>query len=124
MARAERRKDRRVEFTFPVKYRLVGKFLEMWQEGRIADLSAGGLRLMTSQFIERGEELELQVQLPMQQGPYVLVGRAVWRKETPTHHEYGVAFVDVTPEKQIGIDGLVRVLSQEHPPASSPEGGS
>ena len=117
MTRSERRKDPRVGIPFAIKYRLVGKFLEMWNDGLMTDLSAGGVRCVSAQPLDRGDQVELQITLPNWREPFLCSGRIVWQKDSPAGPEHGVSFMDVTPDKQIKIDELVQFLIKERPEA-------
>ncbi len=76
----------------------------------MADLSAGGLRLIGRQPLERGVHLELQILLPIRQEPYLMSGQTVWQREVADGYEYGVAFLDMTPDKQVQLDELVQFM--------------
>lgn len=76
----------------------------------MADLSAGGLRLVGRQPLERGVLLELQIVLPIRQEPYFINGRVAWQRDMTDEYEYGVAFLDVTPDKQVQLDELVQFM--------------
>lgn len=110
---SERRQYSRVQFPLPVRYRIAGELMSLWRTGDIVNLSAGGLRFTSTQLLESGTRLEFQIHLPVRQESYVVIGELVWVHEsirgTP---EYGVAFIDVSPDKQTEIDELVRFLTR------------
>ena len=107
----ERREYDRAPFQVPMKFRRAGLLMELWHQGILTDLSAGGLRLVTQELLDLETRLEFQLLLPTQGASYVLLGTVVSEKQTNTgDSEYGVAFDDVTPDKQVIIDQLVEFL--------------
>jgi len=111
MRDSERRRDPRIDFAIPVQFRPAGGLAEPWRKGQAGDISAGGLRFLAGEVLERGDRLEFQIVLPIRREPFLLSGEVVWIHpvpEAPT--EYGVEFIFVTPDKLVEIDQLVRFL--------------
>ena len=109
----ERREYRRADLRFVIKYRRAGALMDLWRDGTMTDLSAGGLRFSTEELIDQGVTLEFQILLPIRKDPYVLVGQVVSEAPSePQRSEYGAAFVDVSPDKQVEVDELVQFLTR------------
>ena len=80
----ERRKYDRASFQVPVKFRRAGSLMELWHQGILVDLSAGGLRFMTPELLDLETRLEFQLLLPTQGASSVLLGTVVSEKQTNT----------------------------------------
>ena len=117
MSSSERRRDPRASLPTAVKYRLADLPEDLWRSATIGNLSAGGLRLRTAQALKVGMRVELEITLPDRIEPYYLKGAIAWVKATPRAvQEYGLSFVDVTPERQFQIDQLVQFLMRRRVP--------
>ena len=108
----EQREFKRVDLHLPIQYRPAGGFASLWQQGTLVDISASGVRLATRELLECETKLECVLTLPIRKDPYVLLGIVVSEHPRPGQHEYGVAFMGVTPEKGEEIDELVRFLNK------------
>ena len=64
------------------------------------------------ELLDKGVRLEFHVALPTRKEPYLFRGQVVWSEPTAAElkKEYGVVFLDATPEKQAEIDELVEFL--------------
>ena len=80
-----------------------------------ADLSAGGLRLMTMEPIEVGMKLQFEISLTVRKDPFILLGRVVWERQVGKGSECGVEFTDISPDVQMEIDRLVELVSRPGP---------
>lgn len=112
----ERRRDPRVEHCHAIRYRpsgATGKPFEAWLDGVMTDLSAGGLRLTGTYPFETGDRVEVELLLPIRPDPFLFVGEVRWHKPVAADlSEYGMVFVEVSPEQQFELDGLVQFLRQ------------
>jgi c-di-GMP-binding flagellar brake protein YcgR len=109
---SERREYLRAQYQCKIRYRphleLMGM---MWYAGTMTDFSASGLRFVGSQPLEPDSRVELEIALPMQDEPYSFMGRVAWEQsQEEGSYEYGVEFVDVTPDQQVVVDELARFL--------------
>ena len=108
----ERRRFPRITQPFRVQYR-IGDVGGGWEAATTINLSAAGVRFRSEQPIERGNRIELQIQLPNATEPLHLLGLVVWSQmESPQVIDVGVEFVDVTLEQQAQVDRLVQFLSK------------
>ena len=117
MSSHERRRDPRALWPTTVTYRLLDIPDDLWRTATVGNLSAGGTRLRTAQTLTLGTRVELEVVLPDRAEPYHIRGEVVWVKASPKGvQEYGLTFVDLTPERQFDIDQLVQFLMRRRVP--------
>lgn len=109
----ERRRRPRIRQPFYAKCRPVGGVGgSAWYHVNPLNLSAHGMKFLGPRLFEHGCSLECSITSQNTVRPLVLSGRAVWGKTHPSGAvEQGIEFVDVTPEQQVQLDGLVRTLS-------------
>lgn len=62
MDAAEQRKFPRFHYSIPIKYREKGRTIPTYTVTR--DISVGGLKILTSDFLPRGTEINVEVELP------------------------------------------------------------
>jgi len=113
MSPDDRREFHRAGFHVAIAYKRIGALLETWQNGTMTDVSAGGLRFTTDDPIDQGAQLEFKLVLPIRKDAYILDGLVV--SEQPADGgsvEYGVAFLDLEPDRQAEVDELVRFLNR------------
>lgn len=116
---SNRREFPRAKVSTALKYREVNELGTNVHPGVLTDLNAGGLQFTGERRIESGARLELHLKLLSQSQPYRITGEIVWVRDARSGlTEYGVQFIDVTPDQQFEIDELVRFLMQ----APHPEG--
>lgn len=108
----EQREFERAELHLPIQYRPAGGFASLWQQGTLVNISATGLRLAARGMLELEAKVEVALTLPIRSTPYMFSGTVASEHVQPGQHEYGVVFVDVTPEKSEEIDELVRFLNR------------
>ncbi len=96
MKHDERRRDTRFE---DVKEVVVTQIFPSQEEQVITqtrDISASGLRYSSPREIPVGALIK--VELEIHEKPVVLMGQVRWQKQTDTHHEAGVEFVNVADD--------------------------
>lgn len=112
----EHRKFPRAPHSCEAKYRLYGLLTEGWVTITVLNISAGGVRFRAAEQLEPGTVLEVQLQLPADPAPLVIMGRVIWsRMPAAGVAEIGTAFLSVTPEQSVRIDDLVRFLKSRSP---------
>ena len=101
----------RVPLPFRASCRHYGALEETWHQVALLDLSAGGMSFTGEDLFEPDSSLEIKIQLPTDPGPLLLHGALRRRKALATNVvEYGVEFVQLTPDQQVKIDQLVQFL--------------
>lgn len=118
----ERRRFFRVPIPFDAKYRFFGELTQGWRTVRTLNLSAGGMRFKSSDLLDVGGFVEVQIQLPSEREPLMLRGRIVWSQAQASGvTENGLEFLEATPQQQAKIDELVDFLKKGiAPPNPSP----
>lgn len=105
----ERRKHSRLKIEIDVDYKALGKKKAHPVKTRSADISMGGLRLITSEAMEKGTELDLIIRLGTEDRIKVK-GVVVWRRKyrskdntsdgrRTTHDEYEIG-IKIEPLKE------------------------
>jgi c-di-GMP-binding flagellar brake protein YcgR len=108
---AERREFPRVREPFRVEYRCLTDLGVTRRPVTTVNLSAGGLRLRSSDALEVDTLLEIAIKLPGAREPILLRGRVVWCELAASGvSELGVEFYDVTMEQRIQLDTLVHFM--------------
>lgn len=79
-AGADKRSHRRVALRLPIAYRSVAARPPVLQHGQTLDVSRGGVRFRTGEFLPVGQFVALEVALPGR-GIYAARGRTVWTRE-------------------------------------------
>ncbi len=119
----ESRSYPRIPEGFTVQYRISGEFTQTWHSARSVNISASGIRLLAEPFVEKGDELEIQLNLPGLRNPLVLMGRVVWEKAIDDWVECGIEFLEMSADQRMQIDALVEFMRQHgrstQPPATS-----
>ena len=101
---SERRRFWRVHQEFEVAYRPSGELMESWRIANTVTLSAGGMRFRSSEFLEVGTEIEIELRVPSEPHPLALRGRIVANNVQITGgSENSVEFVEVAEEQEIHL---------------------
>ena len=108
---AERRRFDRVPHAVPLFWRRPEDRSERWSEAQTLNVSAGGLVMQSHALFDVGAILELRMALSDTSDPLFLRGRVVWYKPGGLR-QYGIGFVDVTPDQQASIEELVQFLNK------------
>lgn len=117
MKELQRRFDR-IRDSFEVACRRYGALSETWRPVTLIDLSAGGLAFESEELFETGEPVEIRIRLPSARAPLQMRAQVVrGDPEGPGRCRCAVEFVEIAPDQQAEIDGLVQFLRT--PPASS-----
>ena len=106
----ERRRHRRLNFTEPVSFRNVFNPHESFTEAVSRDVSAGGVRLISSKFIPKDSRVVLVLTLPGELRPMRMISRVAWVKEQSylgESYDYGLEFVEINREDQEVVAGYV-----------------
>jgi hypothetical protein len=107
----ERRRFARVTQPFNARYRRYGELSQSWRTIKTLNISASGLRFCDAEMLEPLGILELELTLPSLREPLMLRGQVVWNQTLASGvNEYGVEFVEVSPQQGEQIDLLVKFL--------------
>ncbi len=117
MSGSERRRDPRVALPTSIQYRLLDVPNDLWRGAVATNISAGGLRVRIAQALKPSARVELEIPLPDRQEPHHFLAEVMWAKGLPRGgNEYGLAFIEVTPERQFQIDQIVHFLIRRRVP--------
>lgn len=102
----ERRKAPRLRKSLPLHYELVNQ--QKYGDGLTQDISEGGLRLISEEFIPRASQMSLKINLT----PHNLIevsGQVRWagRISHSYRYEVGLAFADVSNDTRRNISEYV-----------------
>ena len=108
----DRRQFLRVTLASTIQYRMLEEPGSIKFTGLLQDIGAGGLRFTAQQPLEQGAALELTLKLPMKDGSLVLPGEIVWVRPLKVDTEYGVRFIELSPDTQYDLDELIQFLAK------------
>lgn len=104
----ERRIYPRAKLDVGIRYKLYtpGGGIQVFKEGRVRDISEGGLLLEALEELEVGDKLEFKLRLPGVSHFMLLRGTVVWVKEIEPNlwwHQCGISISEIDPNdrKQI-----------------------
>ena len=107
----EQRRFDRIPQPFQVRCRRVNEPLKAWDLALTHDLSAAGMCVQSNERFDLGTLLDVRIELPNIPGVLSLQGRVVWKKASAVG-EYGIEFLEITPDQQVQIDELVQFLKK------------
>ena len=112
---SDQRRFDRIPQPFETKCRRIHELLKPWIAALTRDLSAAGMCVQSNERFEIGALLDIQIELPNVPGVLHLQGRVVWQRGWSVV-EYGVEFLEITPDQQAQIDEIVQFLKKRHHP--------
>ncbi|MCQ9206582.1 MAG: PilZ domain-containing protein [Omnitrophica bacterium] len=111
----EKRKFRRIESSFPLKYRDLNK-TEIDSRGTISkNFSEGGIRFRSDRFISLACRMVVELNLPAIAKPIRAVSKITWIRKLPTGDDYEVGnqFLEIAREDKEIIRDFVKDQAQE-----------
>ena len=112
-AKKDNRKHPRVVFRFPLKFRETMASPPTFRGAQAKDISLGGLRFHTENFLPRQTSLVIEFTLPDMEKAVRTTSEVSWSKSTPSGYsfEIGSQFTDITlSDKE--LDELRKALSK------------
>ena len=108
----ERRRFQRAESNLPVKYRNL-KMASASVGSLTKDISEGGIRFNTGEFISLACRLVVEITIPTVQRPIKAISKVAWIKKHPTNDKYelGNQFLEISKEDRAAITDYVSRLS-------------
>ncbi|MEI6438209.1 MAG: PilZ domain-containing protein [Candidatus Omnitrophota bacterium] len=103
----DNRKFQRAVFRHPVKYKTSS--VEIYAGHLAQDISMGGMRINSNEFVPIGTRVILQVQLKVQEKLLDLEAKVVWVKQSPFSEGYqlGLEFVGGSAFERLKIAEVV-----------------
>jgi c-di-GMP-binding flagellar brake protein YcgR len=113
----ERRRYQRIESNLPLQYKNLRKVGESSTGSLTRDLSAGGVRFRTSEFISLACRLVVEINLPTVNKPIKAISKVAWIKRVPSSDSYelGNQFLEITKEDKSHINTFVNNLLTKTP---------
>jgi c-di-GMP-binding flagellar brake protein YcgR len=111
----ERRKFRRSETNLPVSYKNLRSAGMAQISSMTRDISEGGARFKTSEFISLACRLVLEISVPTSTKPIKAISKVAWIKKLPAgdHYEIGNHFLEITKEDRSRIMEYVNSSTKE-----------
>lgn len=112
----ERRKFHRISAHIPVRYRKLGDPHGISIVGAISrNISSGGIRLRTSEFVSKACRLIMELDIPSSK-PVKIISKVAWIRKEPFGEAYdtGNQFLEIsTADKKLVSEYLLRVAAAE-----------
>ncbi len=112
----EKRRHERLELSFSVSYHLLSAGAGVKDDqAQIANMSRGGIRLVTWEDVQVGSTIHLKIFLPDELPPVTGTARTVWRREKGkdekgrTEYHIGLKFVELESK---GQDLVTRFMTE------------
>ena len=86
----EQRKSSRVGLIVPIEYKKLKAFPPSKKGSVTKDISVGGVRFTTDEFLSYTARLVLNIALPLPQRPVSAVSKVAWIKKLPFGEEYEI----------------------------------
>jgi c-di-GMP-binding flagellar brake protein YcgR len=101
----ERRRYPRAETNLPVNYKNLRSAGQAPVSSTTRDLSEGGARFKTSEFISLACRLVLEISIPTSPKPIKAISKVAWIKKLPVgdNYEVGNHFLEITKEDKSRI---------------------
>lgn len=101
----EKRRFRRTETNLPVSYKNLRSAGGAAVSSMTRDISEGGARFKTSEFISLACRLVLEISVPTSAKPIKAISKVAWIKKLPVgdHYEIGNHFLEITKEDKSRI---------------------
>lgn len=105
----ERRRHPRVISAMPVQYRGIRQDGDAAVGTVARDISNGGIRFVTNEFISIFTRLVVEVSIPSTPKPVKAISKVVWIHKRPYGEQYeiGMQFVDMTEEDKRNLSQFV-----------------
>jgi c-di-GMP-binding flagellar brake protein YcgR len=113
----ERRKYQRIESNLPLQYKNLRKIGESPTGSLTKDLSAGGVRFRTGEFISLACRLVVEINLPTVEKPIKAISKVAWIRKVPASDSYelGNQFLEITKEDRSHVTNFVNGLLNKNP---------
>lgn len=112
---SEQRKFQRVGAHIPVKYRRLGESEQAFGTGTISkNISAGGVRFRSPDFISRASRLIVELDIPMFAKPVKAISKVAWicKTESGESYEVGNKFLEISKKDKELVSEYVKGLTQ------------
>lgn len=111
----ERRRFQRIDSNLPVRYRNL-RAATIPSGSLTKDISEGGIRFMTNEFISLACRLVVEVSLPTIQKPIKAISKVAWIKKVSSgdRYELGNQFLEISKEDKELINDFVKRMNDSN----------
>lgn len=105
----ERRRFPRINVRLPLQFKDVQRPIETYSGTLTKDISEGGVRFISGEFLSIFTRLLLEVSVPSFSRPIKAISKVAWIQKIPRSNQYnvGVKFMDVTEEDKKQLASFV-----------------
>lgn len=105
----ERRRHPRVNARLPLQYKDIQRPIEAYSGTLSRDVSEGGIRFLSNEFLSVFTRLLLEVSIPSLSRPIKAISKVAWIQKVPRSNQYnvGVRFMDMTEEDKKQLASFV-----------------
>ncbi len=115
----EKRKMPRFSMAVPVEYKRLRGSPEIKKGSLTRDLSTGGVRFMTDEFLALTARLVLDIALPLPQRPVSAVAKIAWIRKNSSGDKYeiGNQFLEISKEDRNRLSSYLGELTDSAKPS-------
>ena len=105
----EKRRYPRVESNLPIQYKNLRKSSELPAGSLTSNISTGGVRFKSSEFISLACRLIVQITLPTSPRPIKAISKVAWIRKLPSNDQYelGNQFLEMSSEDKTNIANFI-----------------
>ena len=109
----EKRRYPRVESNLPLQYKNIKKLSGVSMGSLASNISAGGIRFKTNEFISLACRLVVEINLPTIPKPIKAISKVAWIRKLPVGEQYelGIQFLEIAKEDKDHITNFTNKLS-------------
>jgi len=109
----EKRISPRFKIDTPVEYRMLRGAREAVQGSVLSDISAGGVRFITNEFLALTARMVLDITLPVPERPIFAVSKIAWIKKLPMgdRYEIGNQFLEISRDDKARLSSYLNRAS-------------
>ncbi len=96
----EKRKYSRIDARLPLQFKDIQRPIEAYAGSLTKDISEGGIRFVSSEFLSIFTRLFLEISIPSFSRPIKAISKVAWIQKVPRSSQYnvGLQFMDMTEE--------------------------
>jgi Tfp pilus assembly protein PilZ len=105
----EKRSSPRINARVPVQFKDIQRPIETYTGSITKDISSGGLRFSSNEFLSIFTRLLLEVSVPSFSRPVKAISKVAWIQKVPRSNQYnvGLQFMDMTEEDKKALNSFI-----------------
>jgi Tfp pilus assembly protein PilZ len=105
----EKRGNSRINARLPLQFKDIQRPIETYSGSITKDISSGGLRFASSEFVSIFTRLLLEVSVPSFSRPIKAISKVAWIQKMPRSNQYdvGLQFMDMTEEDKKSLKSFI-----------------